>query len=59
MSTNPSVSINEFSATIQSLNDLLPIFSTSLKLVKSAFEGRSGHEEAVHGRADHRVPQAG
>ncbi|MBX3676727.1 MAG: hypothetical protein KF853_06880 [Rhodocyclaceae bacterium] len=39
--------------------DLLPIFSTSLKLVKSAFEGRSGHEEAVHGRADHRVPQAG
>lgn len=39
--------------------DLPPIFSTSLKLVKSAFEGRSGHEEAVHGRADHRLSEAG
>jgi hypothetical protein len=38
--------------------DLLPDFSASVKLVKSAFEGRSGHEEAVHGRADHRISQA-
>ena len=39
--------------------DLPPDFSTGMKLVKSAFEGRSGHEEAVHGRADHRISQAG
>jgi len=40
-------------------NDLPPDIRTSLKLVKSAFGGRSGHEKAIHGRADHRVFEAG
>ena len=40
-------------------DDLPPDIRTSLKLVKSAFGGKSGHEKAIHGRADHWISQAG
>jgi hypothetical protein len=34
--------------------DLPPDGSANLKFVESAFQWRSGHEEAVHRRAEHR-----
>jgi hypothetical protein len=40
-------------------DDLLPIFSARVKLVESVFSKENGREEAVFGRADHRVPEAG
>ena len=39
--------------------DLPPIISANGKLVKSALGRRSGREEEVYGRADHRVFEAG
>jgi CBS domain-containing protein len=39
--------------------DLPPDSSTKLMLVESAFQRRSGHEEAVYRRADHRVFERG
>jgi hypothetical protein len=39
--------------------DLLPSFSTRLNLVKSVFEKESGLEEAIYGRADHWIFEAG
>jgi hypothetical protein len=40
-------------------DDLLPIFSARVKLVESVFSKENGREEAVFGRADHWVPEAG
>jgi hypothetical protein len=39
--------------------DLPPIGRASVILVESAFQRRSGHEEAVHRGADHRVSERG
>ena len=39
--------------------EVLPINSTNRNLVKSVFEKENGLEEAVFGRAEHRLPEAG
>jgi len=39
------------------LHDLPPINRSSGKLVESVFGEEDGHEEAVYGRANHRIPE--
>jgi high-affinity nickel permease len=41
------------------ISDLLPYFSANLNLVKSVFEKENGLEEAIYGRADHRISETG
>ncbi|WP_336357407.1 hypothetical protein, partial [Stenotrophomonas muris] len=38
--------------------DLPPVFRANLILVESVSQ-EDGHEEAIHRRADHRLPEAG
>ena len=40
-------------------SDLLPTFSANVNLVKSVFDKENGLEEALHGRTNHRIFEAG